>query len=164
MAIRTALALRIMPVTATRLFKYNCVTGWAMVVVVGNEAGSAEMFIADGTHIDPDESLNMSRFNAFEWTQVTPQSCWVNDVAPENIPGMLVTCNTFHLDKSWLKAVARRNIADISVTCDTFQLDKSWLKDVAPANMAAMLVTCDTSHLERSWLKAVAPANMLNMV
>ena len=57
MRIRTALTLTIIAVTESRFFKYDCVTGSAMTVVVGSEAaGLVEMLIADGKHIDPDES------------------------------------------------------------------------------------------------------------
>ena len=38
--------------------------------------------VVDREHIDPDESLNMSSWSAFEWTQATPQRAWLKDVAP----------------------------------------------------------------------------------
>ena len=41
--------------------------------------------------IDPDEALNIARFDAFECTQVAPQSVWLKDVAPWNMRFMSVT-------------------------------------------------------------------------
>ena len=38
--------------------------------------------VVDREHIDPDESLNMSSWSAFELAQATPQRVWLKDVAP----------------------------------------------------------------------------------
>ena len=134
----------------------------AVVVIVPVVVGAVEV---EHTvfEIDPSESLNVSCFDAFEWTQANPQSCWLKDVAPPNIQVKSVTFDTFHLDKSSLKDVARQNILYMLVTCDTSHLEMSWLKDVAPSNMDAMSVTCDTSHLDKSQLKVVACANIVSI-
>ena len=60
--------------------------------------------------IDPEEPVNMSSFVAFDSIQETPQSIWVKDMAPLNIPLISVTADTSHADRSWLKSEAPLNI------------------------------------------------------
>ena len=53
--------------------------------------------------IDPEEPVNMPSFVAFDSIQETPQSIWVKDMAPLNIPLISVTADTSHADRLWLK-------------------------------------------------------------
>ena len=110
-------------------FSENTVTvvlvGVAVVVAIVSllvEGVEVEQIVFE---IDPGESLNMSVFDAFEWTQANPQSCWLKDVAPPNIQVKSVTFDTFHLDKSSLKDIARQNILCMLVTWDTSHLEMS---------------------------------------
>ena len=75
-------------------------------------------------HNRPGESSNIANLSAVEVSHA-PQSACANDDAPENIPSMLSTLDTSHLERSPLN-------------------------DDAEANMPSMLVTLDTSHLEIS--------------
>jgi hypothetical protein len=52
------------------------------------------------------------------------------------------------------------NMFGIVVTLDTFQVDKTPLKVAAPENMPPVLVTLDTIKLNISLLKALALKNM----
>ena len=47
----------------------------------------------------PDESLNIPSLSAVEVIH-TPQSVCAKDDAPENISSMLITLDTFHLERS----------------------------------------------------------------
>ena len=49
--------------------------------------------VVDGEHIDPCEPLNIDPgvWSAFEQTQAEPQRSWLKDVAPSNMPYMVMT-------------------------------------------------------------------------
>ena len=67
-----------------------------------------------------------------------------------NIPHILVTFDTSHLEMSPLTDVALWNMLVISVTLDTPHLDMSVLKIYVPSNIQCILVTLDRSHFEMS--------------
>ena len=52
-------------------------------------------------HIRPEESVNIPSLSAFEVNQA-PHSVCANDDAPRNIPAMLATLDTSHLEMSTL--------------------------------------------------------------
>ena len=52
------------------------------IVVPAGEAGALVEVEHTVFEIDPGESVNISCFDAFEWTQANPQSCWLNDFTP----------------------------------------------------------------------------------
>ena len=66
--------------------------------------------------IDPDEPANMLILVAFEYTQVVPQSSCLNILASMNMPSILITLDTSHLEMSPLNLKAPLNISFIVVT------------------------------------------------
>ena len=74
-----------------------------VVVMVFLAVVSAVVTVHAVDDIDPEEPVNMSSFVAFDSIQETPQSIWVKDMAPLNIPLISVTAETSHADRSWLK-------------------------------------------------------------
>ena len=82
-----------------------------MVVVVGAVLVFATtMVVVVGlaiVHIQAGESLNISDWSAFEFTQATPHSPRLKAEAPWNMDSISVTADTPHLDRSWLNDDAR---------------------------------------------------------
>ena len=99
--------------------------------------------------IFPDELMNILSLSAVE-VDHAPQRVCVNDDASENMPNMVLTLDTFHLDMSQLNDDAEANMPTISITLDTSHLDMSPLNDDAKTNMLCILVTLATFHLEMS--------------
>ena len=77
-----------------------------MVFVVLVVFEIVEVDVHTANDIDPKESANILSCFALEFTQETPQSICLKDVAPMNIPDMSVTAETSHTDRSWLKDCA----------------------------------------------------------
>ena len=84
--------------------------------------------------IDPNETTNMRVLLAFERTQAALQSVCLDDVAPRNIPPILVTLDTSHFDMSpgpWREPGDRRT-ASTTHTHKTKQNKKA--KQTKPNN------------------------------
>ena len=74
--------------------------------------------LAPVVQIRPDEPSNISALSAVEVLH-TPQSAWAKDDAPENMPRMVVTLDTSHLETSPLNDDEKRNMSRMLITLDT---------------------------------------------
>merc|ERR1712149_133682 len=96
---------------------------------------------------------------------------WSNNMAPWNMPSMVVTADTSHAGDvpaiSLLNASAPLNMFFMFFTAFVSQVLSSWLNTLAPWNMPSMYVTAIVTHLDvpgvSSWLNATAPLNMFFM-
>ena len=80
---------------------------------------------------------------------------------PSNIPYLSAVEVLHPPQSSCAKDEALKNMPFILVTLDTFHLEMSLqLNDAAYENMNSMLVTLDTSHFETSPLNDLAASNM----
>ena len=119
------------------VFAYACVCAYVVLVRIDKKDVVDRHTVRD---VDPGERVTMPLWLTSDRTQVVLQSFRLNDVAPENIPSMLVTFDTSLFEMT----VEMSPLQRLSVQEHLFHLGDAWH---FPFRDVAVKWSCTTKHL-----------------